>query len=300
MPLTRWKIISPGVCRLLSYSHGFLELTRHQPESLRSCFTCVQLYPSDEFSKTQYFFDLICSGKVDSFTARVPLLRPTGEIVDVFSMIKVEYEDGVPSSVCCCMKQFDQGSSLYQDSAYFLPFLVKVRKQALDVRPFYDSGPIQFDQMSLPSPNPLQRSGSNAGNVGSQGKTTHNLPSNPITQRRQIHSHHAPKMYARLDQVSRSNVTGIPSNRYSPANVNHVSLFNEQINQVNEPHLSFAQVPNTEAVKLQEARSTNNSKTAIGVFTDQDFELSSSFFSFPAHVPTNEEFTKGKPLLQFS
>jgi hypothetical protein len=126
MPLTRWKVISPGVCRLLSYSNAFLELTRHQPEKLHSCFTCVQLYPAKEFSKTQGFFDLISSGRVESFTARVPIVCASGHVVDIFSMIKIEFHNGIPATVCVCMKDFDHLHQEFENMPYFRPFMVKL------------------------------------------------------------------------------------------------------------------------------------------------------------------------------
>lgn len=123
MALTRWKITQPGICYLESFSEGFASLISHRHEHLSSCFTCVQMYTPREYSSTIKFLELLGSCRVESLSVRVPILRGTGEIIPVVSMISVEFIDGIPQYASICMNRFD----VKEDIPYWEPFDVKLR-----------------------------------------------------------------------------------------------------------------------------------------------------------------------------
>lgn len=126
MALTRWKITQPGICYLESFSEGFKSLIAHEPDFLFSCFTCVQMYTPREYSSTIKFLELLGSCRVDSLSVRVPILRGTGEIIPVVSMISVEFENGIPRYASICMNRFDAKDNI----PYWEPFDVKLRSMA--------------------------------------------------------------------------------------------------------------------------------------------------------------------------
>jgi len=126
MPLSRWTVICPGLCRLVSYSSGFARLTKHPEPLLQTCFTCVQLYPPKLYARTPYFFSLVSSGRVESFAMRTLLQRPDGTFIEAVEILKVEFENDKPVSVICCLKPFDETSAAVKDLDYLQPFLVKI------------------------------------------------------------------------------------------------------------------------------------------------------------------------------
>jgi len=163
LPLSKWKL-SPGVCRLVSYSNGFIELTQYPVERLQACFTSIQLYPPEELSKTQIFLDLICSGTVVSFTTRAPILTASGTIKNVISSLYIEFQNDLPDSVCFCMKEYDPGGSDFTDVPYFQPFLVKTK--SIPVRKRFDANVmypvVSYSYATVPSGDNFVR-----GNSGS-------------------------------------------------------------------------------------------------------------------------------------
>jgi len=122
MALTRWKITAPGICYLQSFSEGFSRLIAHNPTILHACFTCVQMYRAREYSSTQKFLRIVGSGRIDSLGVMVPLLRGTGEVISVFSMMFIEFESGLPAFATICMNSLDT-----HPSAYWEPTMVKLR-----------------------------------------------------------------------------------------------------------------------------------------------------------------------------
>jgi hypothetical protein len=69
-------------------------------------------------------------GVIDSFIARVPIVRGDGNILDAFVIVRVEYEQDVPSVVSVCMNEFISANKEYSDFPYFEPMHVKTRIQS--------------------------------------------------------------------------------------------------------------------------------------------------------------------------
>lgn len=131
MPLTRWELTAPGICYLQSFSEGFVQLIARERDLLYSCFTCVQMYTVKEFPSTRKFIDLICSGRVDSLSVRIPLLRGTGEVIPVVSMMSIEFSNGIPAHATICMSRID--ASDYQEIPFWEPYMVKLLPLSLSL-----------------------------------------------------------------------------------------------------------------------------------------------------------------------
>merc|ERR1712137_1329076 len=58
--------------------------------------------------------------------ARVPLVRGTGELIEVFSIMKIEFDDGKPAFLTMCMKEYDPYGA-HGDLPFFEPTLVRLR-----------------------------------------------------------------------------------------------------------------------------------------------------------------------------
>merc|ERR1712130_109592 len=155
-----------GICELQSFSDGFRRLINHSTSDLHATYTCVKMYPRQEFPKTQKLFGLIASGRVESLTARVPLVRGTGELIEVFSIMKIEFSDGKPAYLTMCMKEYDPHGA-QGDLPFFEPTLVRLRelpRYTYSVQPAPGHSPISIQEIyspdSTPSPTLVQESSS--------------------------------------------------------------------------------------------------------------------------------------------
>jgi len=127
LSLSRWKLLVDGICELQSFSDGFRRLISHSTDNLHSTYTCVKMYPRQEFPKTQKLYGLIASGRVESLTARVPLVRGTGELIEVFSIMKIEFQDGKPAFLTMCMKEYDPHDVIHGNLPFFEATHVRLR-----------------------------------------------------------------------------------------------------------------------------------------------------------------------------
>jgi len=124
--MSYWKLRTTGICVLQTFSEGFVSLIKSDPRMLHdSSYTCIQMYPSNHLSKTVKLFDLVASGRVESFVVRLPLVCGNGDIVSVYSVMKIEFNENIPSFLTMCMQEYDPPAD--KELPYFEATLLKLR-----------------------------------------------------------------------------------------------------------------------------------------------------------------------------
>jgi len=271
MPLSRWKLICPGLCRLVSYSDGFSKLVKHPKQVLTECFTCVQLYAPSLYSKTPYFFSLISSGRVESFAMRTLVQCYDGRVIEAMEILKIEFENDKPCAVVCCIKPLDYYFSSIKNQEYLQPFLVKVYnpKETKAISPnstFVDESlsSLSGDDFSLLPPAQTTDPLANP----TQGATFYSSPNNIIGDTSPVVAPSSSSPFS--SPISEDYSPGNNANNFSPQSSN--TSPNNFVSAAVQIHNLYS-----DDFKFPEADQTC---TSGSLFSDQDFSKQHSLFDW--------------------
>jgi len=295
MPLSRWKI-SSATCILISYSNGFIDLTKHSIERLQSYFSYMELYSPEHQVPARKFFEFIYSGQAESFAAKVPILAATGKIVHVFAMLHIEYKNNIPTALCQCMKEYDSGGEGNITTVpIFEPFFIQTRTNAYAAEPLILN---YADVNPYPSNNEAQqRYPQNLYNEHAAVPSGDHYPAaseninfyvpdvSTMISREEVFVPRSPVYNARNENFTQPNAR-INNEQFQGANAVPTNTQFDEFTQ------QFAAVP--ESVPTASSLRDSN---FISVNTLDSFNLHSSGLIFDDIL--NEDFDRGKPLLKF-